>query len=608
MDRTRKARKYFGISISPPAFMLVATCVATLSLSSYRAGFSGCESEISGRSGYAVASAAAYARYNGDLSLLPEPVIEREQAELLADLEPIEHPYAYRNFEDFQEAAVDHPRMALASVGFGTSGDILDNGDRIVGTRHGLPLLDTEDPAEFVGPPEPANLYAAASTYMPEPAGIVGPPAPPQLASLRGRDASHPLPFNPLEVGPFADSRRKPSQTEGFQLLLQDDSDLHTVPLYAELTHKIRSGETISAVLDKAGLDPADVETWITAARKAYNLNKIYVGQRLSVIVDGPTQSLVKLELDIDPRTQLVAEREGDKVVARREEVELERHLRVVSGQIRSSLYMEAISKGVPDKVISEVAEILGWDLNFARDVRPGANFRVVYEELSRPDESKKFPGRVMAVEVDNQSKRYEGFYFADAKTGVHGYFDRKGEGLGRFFLRYPVSFSRISSHFTTHRFHPVLKRSKPHYGVDFAAPTGTPVHAVADGKVLKAGWVGGNGRFVKLRHNSVYDTGYAHLSRIASGVHAGGTVKKGQIIGYVGSTGLATGPHLHFAMYRHGTYIDPLKANLPRAQSLTGADLAAHKRMVAAVEDAYARADEDPAGSIRVASLVDGR
>ena len=184
-------------------------------------------------------------------------------------------------------------------------------------------------------------------------------------------------------------------------------------------------------------------------------------------------------------------------------------------------------------------------------------------------------------------------------------YYNRKGEGLGRQFLRYPVSFARISSHFSTARYHPVLKRKMPHYGVDFAAPTGTPVKAAADGVVSIAGWHGGNGRFVKMRHDAQYESGYAHLSRIASGVRPGARVKQGQVIGYVGSTGLATGPHLHFAMYKGGKYVDPLQASLPRTVPLTASALAGFKAQLRRVEQVYAERGLPPFGSTRIATAA---
>jgi murein DD-endopeptidase MepM/ murein hydrolase activator NlpD len=173
--------------------------------------------------------------------------------------------------------------------------------------------------------------------------------------------------------------------------------------------------------------------------------------------------------------------------------------------------------------------------------------------------------------------------------------------------MRYPVDFSRISSVFSQGRFHPVLKKRMPHYGVDFAAPRGTPVRAVADATVNKAKFDWANGNFVKLRHDPVWETGYAHLSRIAEGVQAGARVSKGQVIGYVGSTGRATGPHLHFAMYRSGSYVDPLKAKLPRTDSLERAALMAFRLAIDVIDRSYARSEKLTLGRAAVASADDG-
>jgi len=275
----------------------------------------------------------------------------------------------------------------------------------------------------------------------------------------------------------------------------------------------------------------------------------------------------------------------------KRETIPYETSLRVVSGRIDSSLYMAAVQQGIPDRVVSDVAEILGWKLDFARDLRPGATFTIAYEELTRAGGTESTHGRVVAVELTNRGERNEAYYFGSPDGSYGAYYDRTGEALGRYFLRYPVEFTRISSRFSARRFHPVLKKNKPHYGVDFAAPTGTPVKAIAGGRVTKSGWYGGNGRFIKIRHDDVYESGYAHLSRIDPAITAGARVKKGQIIGYVGATGLATGPHLHLALYRDGTYVDPLTSDLPRAQALEGGELAVFNATVGAIDHAYAQA-----------------
>ncbi len=384
------------------------------------------------------------------------------------------------------------------------------------------------------------------------------------------------------------DDAARPRHRQGWE-----EAGAHTVPYYREINHRIVPGETISEVFTSHGISAGEAQHWIKATRKVYNINNVFVGQRLTMLVDNASNRVLSLQMEIDPATNLVAKREDESVVAAREPVALDRSLRVVKGRVVSSFYTAAADANVPDKIISEVAEILGWDINFATDLRPGAGFKVVYEEFERAEGARKISGRVLAVQIDSRRKTHEGIYFKHPDDDRGGYYDRHGQSLGRDFLRYPVAFTRISSHFSAGRYHPVLKRRKPHQGVDFAAPTGTAVRSVADGKVLLAGWKGGNGRFVKIRHDGVYDSGYSHLSRIASGLKPGQMVKKGQIIGGVGSSGLATGPHLHFVMYKSGKYINPLSASMPRSRSLAGAQLERFNRNLVSVDAAYARAEE---------------
>ena len=424
--------------------------------------------------------------------------------------------------------------------------------------------------------PEDTAVAAVSSVQLAEfvgPARPVGPPLPVQIVR-----ASRGLPFDPLAVGPF-------------ERELDSDDGFHTVAHIKEISRSLRYGETISELLVSLGVAPSQADRWIRATRNTYNLNRVYAGQEISLRLDQPTGKLLRMEVEVDPKTMLVAERSDDTIKASREPIPYTRSLRAVGGEIKHSLYVSAVSLRIPDKIISDVAEILGWDINFSRDLRPGASYRIVYEELTRERDDTTIAGRVLAVEIVNRGRTFEGFYFKNMDEGHVGYYDRNGRGLGRDFLRYPVAYSRVSSQFSNGRYHPVLKTRMPHYGVDFAAPTGTAVRAVADGQIMKSGWYGGNGRFVKIRHDSVYESGYAHLSRIATAANSGRKVKKGQVIGYVGSSGLATGPHLHFALYRRGKYIDPLRADLPRARAITGLSLESFKGEVETMDAAYAKA-----------------
>jgi murein DD-endopeptidase MepM/ murein hydrolase activator NlpD len=395
-------------------------------------------------------------------------------------------------------------------------------------------------------------------------------------------------PTNPVKTAAEVPAATKPAAVVA---AVTGATQLATVSPIEEVQHRIERGETISAVFESHGVGAMEAESWIRAADKVYDLDRIFEGQRLVLTINRANGALLGLQMEIDPETNLVARRKSaTTVVATREAVSLDRTVKVATGRIMSSFYAAATEVGVPDKVISEVADVLGWDINFATDLRPGAEFRIVYEELERPGTTRRSSGRVLAVQLENRRRTHEGIWFENT-DGSDGYYDRHGQSLGRDFLRYPVAFTRISSHYSQGRFHPVLKRNKPHYGVDFAAPPGTPIRSVADGRIEMAAWHGGNGRFVKIQHDEVFESGYSHLSKIATGIKKGGKVKKGQVIGYVGSSGLATGPHLHFSMYRSGDYINPLSSSMPRSRSLAGNDLASFQDRLESLDGVYAKA-----------------
>ncbi len=462
----------------------------------------------------------------------------------------------------------------------------------------------------FVGPLEPAELCESEPAFASDDtsddavvtASVVDAPttAPiTEAAPLVVADSAHrhTLPFSPLLEPALTESAR-------IQSLIPADAE-HTVRYVREVLHEVKNGETLSVVLAKHGLGANETDKWLTEVRKSFDPNRIYAGQSISLLLDMPEKRLRRLRFETKKGGSLVVEDNGNKVIARHDQAPQESNVRVVEGEIRSNLYDVAISKGVPDRVISEAAEVLGWEINLGRDLKRGARFRLAYEVTMPLDTRESSAGKLLAIELSNNGKQYEGLYYATSGGRSSGYYNRKGEGLGRQFLRYPVSFARISSHFSTARYHPVLKRKMPHYGVDFAAPTGTPVKAAADGVVSIAGWHGGNGRFVKMRHDASYESGYAHLSRIASGVKPGSRVKQGQVIGYVGSSGLATGPHLHFAMYKGGKYVDPLQASLPRSVPLSGTALTGFKAQLRRVEKVYADRGMPPFGSTKIATAA---
>ena len=578
--------------------MAALACALTFSSGGLHIGLDGCPRD----STTALDAGVAYTQ----LPPLRKPPLSEAQASVVAGLEPVGIVSARRTIADlaYEELTSGRIREGRAEHVFGTAASLTrpysgSAGGVLAALDRGVDRI-----LALVSSPRarPSSLMRTASLVR-RPSGTPDFAGPPEFTGPRRLGTTvrvkHPLPFDPLAEAAFEGAAAPP-------MFAAADEDFHTVPLYVHKTHTIRKGETISDVLQSAGVSRNEADEWIAAVRRVYNVNRVYVGQRLSVVVDGPSGDVVGMELDLNGGSRLVAELEDGRVMVHRDSVSYTRDIRAVSGTITKSLYESALAKGIPEKVVSEVAEVLGWELNFSRDLRSGAKYKIVYEQMTAPGGKQHYAGRVLAVEITNRGRHYEGFYYADSAERKRGYYDRDGKALGRYFLRYPVEFSRISSRFSKSRLHPITHRRQPHYGVDFAAPTGTPVRAVASGRVLRASWYRGNGRFVKIRHNSVYETGYAHLSRIARSVHAGGTVKQGQIIGYVGSSGLATGPHLHFALYKNGAYIDPLKAKLPRADALTGAALVAHKVNLGLIDRAYSEAARDPSGSVVVAALSD--
>lgn len=236
------------------------------------------------------------------------------------------------------------------------------------------------------------------------------------------------------------------------------------------------------------------------------------------------------------------------------------------SGVVTSSLWKSAEQAQMDAKLISDLTEIFAWQIDFSRQVNEDDSWRLVVEQQIINNQPVGW-GRILAAEYNNGSTIYEAYYYE--KNGIAGYFSKDGKSSTRTLLRTPIEFARITSGFSLRRFHPQLKIIRPHLGVDYAAPKGTPIRSVGDGKVTEARYTISGGKTLTVEHNSVYKTRYLHLNGFAGNVQAGSFVKQGQVIGYVGSTGFSTGPHLHFEFYEHNVYKDPLKVVLPPSQSI---------------------------------------
>lgn len=343
----------------------------------------------------------------------------------------------------------------------------------------------------------------------------------------------------------------------------QDPLDEHMVT--------VRSGDTLSTIFEKAGLGYSDVLRVLDLGDDAKQLERLQPGETLVLMKDN-TDQFAGLKYDLDAESELnIFRHNGDQLIAEITELPSETRLVSAGGTIRGSLYQSAIATGVPPAQIMQLAEVFGWKIDFLRDVRDGDQFRLIYEVRER-DGERLSTGHVMAAEYVNRGKRFRAVRYT-SPDGTTGYYEPDGSSLERGFLRYPIEFSRISSNFNLKRLHPIHNTVRPHYGVDLAAPTGTPIKSAASGRVTFVGWKHGYGKVVQIRHDEKYDTVYAHMSGFKGNLKRGASVGKGSVIGYVGMTGDATGPHLHYEIRVNGKRLDPLKVDLPEANPIASND-----------------------------------
>jgi len=324
------------------------------------------------------------------------------------------------------------------------------------------------------------------------------------------------------------------------------------------LKHTISRGEVLGKILPDHGLP---TRTIVDVAREHYDLTRIRAGKelRFRYAPDSDVADAVSYKLDAD-RTLVIENAEG-LWTARVDQIEYERRPTIREFTVERTLWGAATAAGLRPADIVSLAEVYRFDIDFNTEVRAGATARMVVDELLVEDEVQRL-GAPLAVRFTNKGDEYVAIRFT-TKDGRTRYYDASGKSRKRPFLRSPLRFSRVTSGFNKNRYHPVLKKRRPHNGVDFGAPTGTPIHAVGDGVVTWSGPNGGHGRYVKLDHEGPYETSYSHLSRVS--VRKGQRIRQGDTIGYVGSTGLATGPHLHYQFWVNGKYVNPLTVPLPK-------------------------------------------
>lgn len=350
------------------------------------------------------------------------------------------------------------------------------------------------------------------------------------------------------------DNASSPAQINKKSLTAENSiSNWHTI--------RIRERDTLSKIFARLGLSTRDLHEIMTTDPATKHLASLQPGQIIK-LKTNKDQQIAGIILNIAPGNTLHVWRKEEGFQVEHKLIPLQKRLAFGKGAIQDSLFLSGKRAGLDPKILSQMVDIFGWSIDFALDLQPNDTFRVLYEEKYLDGERIQ-TGNVIAAEIINGGKKHQAVHYHD-NQGISGYFTPEGYGMNQAFLRAPVNFTRISSHFGKRR-HPVLHHLRHHKGVDYSAPRGTPVQATGDGRVIFIGTRGGYGKVVEIQHGSRYSTLYAHLSRFPQGLHYGAPVKQGQIIGFVGRTGLATGDHLHYEFRMDGVHRNPLTVVLPK-------------------------------------------
>jgi murein DD-endopeptidase MepM/ murein hydrolase activator NlpD len=338
---------------------------------------------------------------------------------------------------------------------------------------------------------------------------------------------------------------------------------------FTMITGQVKPNGFLSEILLRHGITMKEIDQVIRNSSDVFNVRKMRSGNDYMLYCDRDSAARARyLVYEHDPTVFYVFSfNDSLKITPVRKQIKSE--IKYYSGTIETSLWYAVKNSGLHLKLVGDLSDIFAWTVDFF-GLQKGDNFKVVYEEYFIDGKSLG-TGRIYAAQFNRSGSSITAIPFI--QDGKESYFDVNGNSLRKAFLKAPLQFSRITSHFSAARMHPILRILRPHYGVDYAAPIGTPVHSIGDGRITSATDGGGEGKMVRIQHNSVYATGYMHLSKFGEGVRAGATVKQGDIIGYVGSSGLSTGPHLDFRIYMNGSPVDPLKVDAPPVEPISEAN-----------------------------------
>ena len=344
-------------------------------------------------------------------------------------------------------------------------------------------------------------------------------------------------------------------------------------PKFIEITHKVSKGETFNKILNNYKIPKSEIQKIIKILSKENKLNNLKTNQIIIFTIDqSENNKITNLLFPVSRTKRIQLTRDSISENFKKKEIVTNLNKKIIfqEGKILKSLYKTAIDLGIQANVIIEFARIYGFQVDFQRDIRKGDNFQIMYE-VFEDDEGKIFEtGNVIFADLILRNQKNTLYYF-DKKNSV-GHYDKNGKSVKKALMKTPINGARLSSSFGMRK-HPIDGYNKLHKGTDFAAALGTPIMASGDGKIIRAKWCGGGGNCIKIKHNSTYSTVYAHMSKFAGGIKNGVRVKQGQIIGYVGSTGKSTGPHLHYEVIKNGKKINSQKLKLPSGKILVGKD-----------------------------------
>lgn len=325
----------------------------------------------------------------------------------------------------------------------------------------------------------------------------------------------------------------------------------------------VERNQTLSGILSPFNVSYQMIDEIAKKSKDIFDVKRIAFNKKFTVLTAKDTLLAQYFIYEPNPMEFVVFKLDEGEIYKESRPIEIRK--REIGGTITRSLYVNMVELGLTPDLIDQFADLYGWVVDFQR-LQEGDKFKVIFNEKLIDDQVVGIED-IQAAYFEHMGEPYHAIPFT--QNGEMSYFDQYGESLKKAFLRDPLKFTRISSRYNLSRFHPVQKRYKPHLGTDYAAPTGTEIRSVGEGTVLEAGYSGGNGNYVKIKHNATYTTQYLHMSKIGSGVKPGTRVKQGQVIGFVGSTGLATGPHLCFRFWKHGKQVDWLKEKIPPAEPI---------------------------------------